>query len=164
MIDVLTQRCELLWPGKVTGVVGDLESATFPSSSFDLIVSSYALHHLTDRDKRQLLHRCFTWLRPGGRIVITDMMFGRGLAARDRAIFVQKAKRLIRKGPGGWKRLVKNVVRFGLRRGSELPSTPAFWTCAMEEAGFIHIVFEDLVGEAGLVRGERFQDAPMRAA
>lgn len=38
----------------------------FPEHSFDLVVSSMALHHLTDTEKPVLYQRLFNWLKPEG--------------------------------------------------------------------------------------------------
>ena len=90
-------------------------------ASTDLVVSSYALHHLADADKRALVARSAQWLRPGGRLVIGDMMFGRGASPRDRDILRQKVVALAAKGPGGWWRIAKNLARYGLRRRPGAP-------------------------------------------
>lgn len=45
--------------------VGPIEDLDFPPPSVELIVSNYALHHLLDRDKRALVTKAATWLRPG---------------------------------------------------------------------------------------------------
>src|SRR5207244_2896459 len=67
----------------------------------DLVVSNYALHHLTDDDKVALVARASRWLRPGGRLVVADMMFGRGASERDRAIIRHKPGGLGRPATGG---------------------------------------------------------------
>ncbi len=54
--------------------VCDLNDLRLPEASADLIVSSYALHHLLTPGKRALVARTARWLRPGGRLVIADMM------------------------------------------------------------------------------------------
>lgn len=131
----------------------DLASVDFPAASLDLVVSSYALHHLVDADKAALVARARTWLRPGGRMVVADMMFGRGRTNEDRKIIQAKVRSLVRKGPGGVWRIAKNAVRFGLRRGTELPATPEFWTDAFRRAGFRDVQFTRIVAEAGLVVG-----------
>ena len=105
----------------------DLATLELAPRSVDLIVTSYALHHLKDSEKVALIDRAQIWLRPGGRIVIADMMFGRGGSSTDRAIIRQKVRALLRKGPGGAWRVAKNIVRFGLRIGTELPASPTFW-------------------------------------
>lgn len=131
--------------------VADLATLDLPPASVDLIVSNYALHHLTDTDKAALVVRAHRWLRPGGRLVIADMMFGRGFTPQDRKIIVTKIKGLLAKGPGGLLRVVKNLFRFGLRRGTELPATPDFWVRTAEAAGFGSVRYRSIVAEAGLL-------------
>ncbi|MDQ6686332.1 MAG: class I SAM-dependent methyltransferase [Actinomycetota bacterium] len=131
--------------------VADLAVLNCPANSVDVIVSNYALHHLTDVDKSALVARAHEWLRPGGRIIIADMMFGRGGTARDRQILREKIARLMCKGPGGVWRIVKNLVRFGLRRGTELPAPPQFWTETLTAGGFQSVHYRPIAAEAGLV-------------
>ena len=152
MIDALQRKAAEQRILNVTSVIMDLTELSFPDASFDVVVSSYALHHLRDDDKEQLIVSCQRWLRPGGRIVIADMMFGRLASGRDRRIALGKARRMIRKGPAGVWRLVRNVVRFGLRSGTELPASPAFWLAVLNGAGFREPRFQEIVSEAGLVR------------
>lgn len=142
----------------VKGQVADLASFDLPAASMDLVVSNYALHHLSDSDKRALLVRVHRWLRPGGRVVIADMMFGRGLSRRDRDIFWSKLRVLIRRGPAGAWRVAKNVVRFSFRIGAEQPAPPPFWLAAMRDAGFSDARYLPVVAEAGIVTGTRTGD------
>ncbi len=137
----------------VTSVVANLASFDLPKDSVDLVVSNYALHHLTNADKAALMGRAYSWLKPGGRIVIADMMFGRGRTARDRAILKDKVRELVAKGPAGVWRIVKNVTRFGLGLGDDRPASPQFWLEAMEAAGFVEVEYRSVVAEAGLVVG-----------
>lgn len=139
----------------VSTEVADLSGFDLAPASTDLVVSSYALHHLVDADKRALVARSLPWLRPGGRLVIADMMFGRGGSQRDRQILHQKVLALAAKGPGGWWRIAKNLARYGLGVGQEHPATPEFWQAALRDAGFTDVVFEPVVAEAGIVRGVR---------
>ncbi len=135
--------------------VSDLREFELPPASVDLVVSSYALHHLADADKQALVARAARWLRPGGRLVIADMMFGRGRSQRDRNILRQKVAALAAKGPGGWWRIAKNLTRFGLGVGQEHPATPEFWQDALRDAEFSDVLFQPIVAEAGLVHGIR---------
>ena len=139
----------------VSTEVSDLSEFQLPVASVDLVVSSYALHHLSDADKRALVARVAQWLRPGGRLVIADMMFGRGASQRDRDILRQKVTALAAKGPGGWWRIAKNLARYGLGIGQEHPATPEFWQSALRDAGLADVVFQPVVAEAGIVRGLR---------
>lgn len=155
MLDSLTEAAREKGLTNVATAVCDLAEFTLPADSVDLIVSNYTLHHLLDADKRALVAKCLTWLRPGGRIVIADMMFGRGASTRDRQILIQKVAALAAKGPGGWWRIAKNLFRFGLGVGTEHPATPDVWVRALRDAGFADVSFEPVVAEAGLVQGRR---------
>jgi ubiquinone/menaquinone biosynthesis C-methylase UbiE len=139
----------------ISAEVSDLTEFRLPPASVDLVVSSYALHHLPDRDKRALVTRAATWLRPGGRLVVADMMFGRGASRRDRDILLQKVTALAAKGPGGWWRIAKNLTRYGLGVGQEHPAPPEFWQSALRDAELADVVFQPVVAEAGIVRGIR---------
>ncbi len=137
----------------VRAEVANLRALRLPPHSVDLVVSSYALHHLRDAGKRELAAAAAGWLRPGGRLVIADMMFGRGASQRDRQILRQKVIALAAKGPGGWWRIAKNLGRYGLGIGQEHPATPEFWQAALRDAGFTGVAFEPVIAEAGIVHG-----------
>ncbi len=139
----------------VSTEISDLRQFQLPPASVDLVVSSYALHHLQDPEKRALVARAARWLRPDGRLVIADMMFGRGGSRRDRDILRQKVIALAAKGPGGWWRIAKNVTRYGLGVGDEHPATPEFWQAALRDADLAAVHFQPVVAEAGLVTGRR---------
>jgi SAM-dependent methyltransferase len=144
----------------VTAVALPIETLVLQPETFDLIVSSYALHHLRDADKARLVQACYHWLRPGGRLVIADMMLGRGGSARDRKIIRAKLGTLAGRGPGGWWRIAKNAVRY-LVRVQERPISMAAWTRLCKTAGFTSVDTRAIVAEAGLVTAQR-PAAPMR--
>ena len=139
----------------VSTEVCDLRDFQLGPASVDLVVSSYALHHLPDAEKQALVTRAARWLRPGGRLVVADMMFGRGGSQRDRQILRQKVIALAAKGPGGWWRIAKNLTRYGLGVGHEYPASPEFWQRALRDAGLVAVGFQPVIAEAGLVRGIR---------
>lgn len=153
MLAVLREQADARGLSNVTTITEDLAHVDFPARSLDLLVSSYALHHLTDEAKARLVRRAHTWLRPGGRIVIADMMFGRGASAGDRRIILDKVRGLARKGPGGLWRIIKNAARFALHKGTDLPVPPKFWTKVLSESGFVDVTYEAVVSEAGVVSG-----------
>jgi SAM-dependent methyltransferase len=138
----------------VVGVVAALEGFGLAADSVDLVVSNYALHHLRDRDKQELVQAAARWLRPGGRLVVGDMMFGRGQDARDRAIIRSKVAILVRRGPAGWWRVAKNLARFGLRL-RERPLPVASWTRYFQEAGLTGVTAHQVVAEAAVVVGTK---------
>jgi ubiquinone/menaquinone biosynthesis C-methylase UbiE len=154
MVDALVDKAASRRLGNVHPVVVDLSHLQLPESSVDLVVSNYALHHLTDDDKVALVARISRWLRPGGRLVVADMMFGRGASRRDRAIIRDKLVSLARLGPGGVWRIAKNVWRYGARRGTEMPASPEFWMDALSATGFEAISFDPVIAEAGVITGQ----------
>ena len=153
MLEALAKDAAEAGLGNVACEVADLAVFDLPVGSVDVVVSCYALHHLRDAEKAALLRRAKTWLRPGGRLVVADMMFGRGATVQDRRILKQKVRALARKGPQGVWRIVKNLVRFGLRVGSERPAAPSFWTESLQAAGFTNVQYRPVVAEAGIVSG-----------
>jgi ubiquinone/menaquinone biosynthesis C-methylase UbiE len=145
------------------GLAMPIEVLDLPAGTADLIISSYALHHLRDPDKERLVHAAFRWLRPGGQLLIADMMFGRGGSSRDRNIIRIKIIALARKGPGGWWRIIKNAGRY-LMRVQECPISMSAWTELFERAGFTQVTASGIVAEAGLVTGQRPATAKPAAA
>ena len=145
---------------RLTGVatlVCAIEDLALPERSVDLVVSSYALHHLRDKDKERVVARAARWLRPGGRLIVGDMMFGRGMERRDRAIIGGKVIALARRGPPGWWRIVKNGWRF-LTRTQERPVSMRRWEEIFGAAGLIEVRAYPVVAEAAVVSG-RVQEA-----
>jgi ubiquinone/menaquinone biosynthesis C-methylase UbiE len=143
-----------------------LERLSLPSGSADLVVTSYAMHHLRNSEKDKMISDAFQWLRPGGMLIVADMMFGRGRTSADRAIIKSKVRILASRGIGGWWRIVKNGYRF-LFRVRERPVSIGAWTTMLASAGFTGITAASIVAEAGLVTGRRpalQADAPDSAA
>lgn len=136
---------------KVTTEAGDMAQLQQPAGAYDLIVSSYAMHYLADPDKQALLRRMRTWLVPGGRLVISDMMVGRKLDEHHRRVLWEKAVAMARRGPAGWWRLVKNLARIGSGKGRLRPCPPDWWVAAVTDAGFADVAYEHVVSEAGIV-------------
>lgn len=129
----------------------DMAGLQLPPQSFDLIVSNYAMHYLSDDEKRALLRRVLDWLAPGGRFVMSDMMLGRSLDTHHRRVLADKAAAMLRRGPAGWWRLLKNIVRIGTGRGRLHPCTPRWWQAALADAGFAGVEYEHVSSEAGIL-------------
>ncbi|MDA8341236.1 MAG: methyltransferase domain-containing protein [Actinomycetota bacterium] len=154
MLELLVAKAAEAGVQGITTLAAPLEDLELPPGSVDLIVSNYALHHLRDRDKEALVASALGWLRPGGRMVIGDMMFGRGTSARDRSIIGSKAAVMLRRGPAGWWRLVKNVGRFWFRM-EERPVTMETWERYFRQAGFSQVAATPVRLEAAVVAGTK---------
>lgn len=153
-IERLHAKCAAEGRRNVETLASPIEKLDLSPKSVDLIVSNYALHHLSDDAKADLMSRALHWLRPGGRLVIGDMMFGRGSDPADRVIISAKIKGLLRRGPGGWWRVIKNGWRFSLRLG-EMPLPPYRWEALVREAGFHDVRVVPVVAEASILSAIR---------
>lgn len=158
MIELLEANAARAGVTNIDTRVGPIESLDLPPGSVDLVVSNYALHHLRDADKARTVEAAATWLRPGGRVVLGDMMFGRGGSSRDRAIIASKATTLLARGPGGWWRVAKNGVRF-LARLQERPLAVGRWVELLIGAGLSPVSASPVVAEAAIVTGRRAHSA-----
>lgn len=154
MVELLVEKARAEGLRSVTGLVCPIERLTLPPGSADLVVSCYALHHLRDRDKEALVREAAGWLRPGGRLVVADMMFGRGATSRDRAVIESKVATMLRRGPAGWWRLAKNVVKFTFRV-QERPVPLETWVRYFRQAGLVDVSAEPVVAEAAVAVGTK---------
>ncbi len=159
MIELLLKKAAAEGATGIEGVVAAAEQFELPPGSVDLVVSNYVLHHLHDSDKQRVVQAAARWLRPGGRLVIGDMMFGRGASARDREIIGSKVAAMVKRGPAGWWRLAKNVARFTFRI-QERPVPMATWESYFRQAGFDPVVPRPVVNEAAVMTGVKAGATP----
>jgi ubiquinone/menaquinone biosynthesis C-methylase UbiE len=121
----------------------------------DLVLSNYCFHEMGERDKRRALSEALRLLRPGGRLVIGDMMFSLNpCSPRDRRIVSEKVRSIGRRGLPGLLRVLKNALRLATGRW-ERPETAAWWRGALEQCGFELISIELLRHEGGIASAHR---------
>jgi ubiquinone/menaquinone biosynthesis C-methylase UbiE len=120
----------------------------------DLVVSNYCLHELRRDDKHRALEEARRVLKPGGRLVIGDMMFSLNpIQSRDRRVVTVKLRMLASRGlPGVW-RLLKNAARLASGRW-EHPANAAWWHEALKRSGFHHVKIEMLAHEGGIAMAQ----------
>ncbi len=120
----------------------------------DLVVSNYCLHELRHADKLRALSEARRVLKPGGRIVIGDMMFSLNpVQSRDRHIVGSKLRKISRRGlPGVW-RLLKNAARLATGRW-EYPANAEWWEQGLKDCGFERVNVEVLDHEGGIAVAE----------
>lgn len=160
MVRALGEQAQRGGVDNVDAVALPIEHLSLPDASVDLVVSNYALHHLRDADKEAVVAAALRWLRPGGRLVIGDMMLGRGASAQDRQVLLTKARAMLRRGPAGAWRVAKNATRL-LLRVQERPLPRHRWQRMLLDAGYTEVVVRGVVAEAALVAGRR--PVPARA-
>ncbi|HEX5194372.1 MAG TPA: methyltransferase domain-containing protein [Solirubrobacteraceae bacterium] len=130
---------------------------------YDVVLSNYCLHHLADDQKLLALSEIAHVLRPGGRLVIGDMMFEIGVrTARDRAAMATFARSQLRRGPAGIVRLARNAARL-LHGRSEHPATAEWWANALRATGFVEVRAWPLAHEGGIAVGCRPRPRAARA-
>lgn len=151
-LDAKLARAEI---DNVQTVMTSAVSLPMAGESVDLVVSNYCLHHLDDDGKRRALREAHRVLRPGGRLVIGDMMFGLGLSdARDRDVVAAKVRAMLRKGIPGVVRLLRNGARVAGGRW-ERPARSGWWAAEVEFAGFVDVGLEVLEHEGGIAWGRK---------
>jgi ubiquinone/menaquinone biosynthesis C-methylase UbiE len=161
-IDISPAMCSLLEARAQEAGVENIEvkvcsadELPLEDACVELVVSNYCLHHLDDPGKARALAEIYRVLKPGGRLVFADMMFSVGVRERrDRRVLLTKTWAMIRKGPAGVLRLIKNLLRL-LLGGWEKPAPAQWWEAAMREVGFAEVRVETLAHEGGLARGRK---------
>jgi ubiquinone/menaquinone biosynthesis C-methylase UbiE len=154
MLDRLAERARAEGIENVDTRQADLQSLELPPNSVDVIVTNYALHHLRHPEKARLLEKAAGWLKPGGRIVIGDMMFGLASDRDGRRIVATKVAAIARKGPAGWWRLAKNAWKVLVAR-QECPAPVEAWESMADDAGLDVVGSRRVVAEAAVVTARR---------
>ncbi|WP_338751136.1 class I SAM-dependent methyltransferase [Bacillus sp. FJAT-52991] len=57
-------------------VTADYTKYQFEEQTFDIIISSLSIHHLSDEEKRKLYQNVYKWLNPGGIFINADQVLG----------------------------------------------------------------------------------------
>jgi ubiquinone/menaquinone biosynthesis C-methylase UbiE len=136
-------------------LTGTATELPLPPAAFDVVLSNYCLHHLRASEKERALAEIRRVLRPGGRLVFGDMMFSLSLLQRrDRAVVMRLAARMVRHGPAGVRRLVRNVTQVARGRG-EHPARVEWWRDALLREGFVDVSVQALEHDGGIACARR---------
>lgn len=161
-IDISPAMLERLAMKAATANLANVETAAanavslpLADESATLVVSNYCYHHLADDDKERGIAEVFRVLRPGGRVVIGDMMFRIQMTdRRSRHVIVSKIRAFLRRGPAGFLRLLKNALRL-LSGRWEQPADADWWRRALKRSGYADIQVRLLEHEGGIITARR---------
>lgn len=126
------------------GVVEDL--SRFGDNSFDVAITSFALHHLELDTYPVAARELFRVLRPGGRFINADQ-FCRVMGpagSRERALDVldlltAKARYYLLNASFERMLLQIDLLPRFMREDGEILTTPEYWVDALSEAGFARV-------------------------
>ncbi|GAA2429934.1 hypothetical protein GCM10010191_49170 [Actinomadura vinacea] len=138
----------------VVPIAVDLTEFVLARESVDLVVSSYVLHHLHNAEKKAIVNGARRWLRPGGRLVVGDMMFQRGSSPGDQGIVRTKLRILEDERPGRTWQHLRTITKFGYHLATSSAAPPEFWITAFRDAGFHNVGHTQVSSEAGVVWGQ----------
>lgn len=75
MLERAVTRLGAVTAQPITTVQGDIRDIEFEAESFDIIMAAAVFHHLRgDDDWRSVFAKCYTALKPGGSIWISDLI------------------------------------------------------------------------------------------
>lgn len=155
MVDYLRTKAASAGRENIEVAVASAVSLPLVDALADVVVSNYCFHHMDDAEKHRALLEARRVLRPGGRLVLGDMMFDLSPDdPRNRALVAEKVRAMLRKGPGGVLRLAKNGVRIACGRW-ERPARAEWWRRALSEAGFVDVDVTVLPHEGGIAQARR---------
>ncbi|WP_208559360.1 class I SAM-dependent methyltransferase [Marinilactibacillus kalidii] len=118
---------------------GDMQKYPVPTETIDTIVSSYVFHHLTDREKAEVLMQYYDLLPSGGKVIFADTAF---ISEAAYQLKIEEASNL------GYAELVEDLKR-------EYYPVLEKVHAAFEQAGFTALSFQQLNEYVWILQGTK---------
>ncbi len=130
---------------------GDALDIPYPEGSFDLVVSSLALHHVPPERKPDMAVEIARVLAPGGRFIHADPFCGVAGSLDDPAKVRDVVERMVAKAlfsldHGAWEMMLGELrsIPFLLRGEGEYFITVEEWEAILGDAGFTAFAVRDV--------------------
>lgn len=141
MIERLREK--FVGKSEVTCILGSAHAIDLPNNSVDVVVSNYALHHLTHEEKKICAREIMRVLTPGGKFIYGDQHC-RLLGGPDDIAWVADMfslladKAMYYLKTAGLERMLLQVelMPLFLRAEGEMPVPVEYWLKCLSEAGF----------------------------
>lgn len=144
----MRDRCAEKFSGdpRVEIVAGEALAIPFPDGHFDIIVSNYTLHHVLPADREACARELARVLKPGGRLIYSDMFSGVDAPQDDAARIGDLIDRYVAQAlfdfdHGAFEMMkikLKTLSKSALAQG-EYHTTAGEWAGRLELAGFTGI-------------------------
>ena len=155
MCDRLVSKAQSAGLSNVRAVRASITRMPLPDGVASIVVSNYCFHELDEREKLAALAEAHRVLRPGGRLVVGDMMFGLDpRRARNRQIVAAKLRSMARRGLPGLLRIARNALRLATARW-ENPRSAEWWRATLARSEFEAVTVEVLGHEGGIAFARR---------
>ena len=125
------ERVGTLIPGRMELIQGDLRTAPLPEGKFDVAAAAAVLHHLRDdEDWKRGLSRIHSWLRPGGVLLVSDLIRHENPEIETR--FKERYESFLREtlGEAEAERILRSIAE------SDTPSTIEYQFELLRKLGF----------------------------
>jgi len=90
MLSVALDRAQITKDTRIRYLNTDVLKYEFEADTFDIVYSRDCIQHIDDMN--ELFHRIFTWLKPGGKVLITAYAKGSGQFTAEFADYVKQRK------------------------------------------------------------------------
>ncbi len=133
----------------VRGMFQDVE---LEEGSADLAIAVLAFHHLKGEEKQAFFSTLYSWLRPGGRLVYSDLFASKQSAGYQAEVLIPWERYAKSRGTEDqeWDALMDHHARY------DFPDTYADTLTWLEAAGFQNCRVALQKGPWGMVEGERW--------
>ena len=131
MLDKAHERISEVSSGKTETIQGDIRDINLPKNHFDIILAGAVLHHLReDADWEFVFQKLFDSLKPGGCLMISDLILQENKAVND-LVWSKYGDYLKKKGGNEYQ---QNVFDYIEKEDSPRPMT--FQLDLMKKVGF----------------------------